>query len=50
VPEAGHPRDVDRGLLLELNADRVRLWMFARAAAEARADWSMKVARALDET
>jgi hypothetical protein len=50
VPEAGHPRDVDRGLLLELNADRVRLWMFARAAAEPRDTWdadSLALARRL---
>lgn len=35
--------------LLEVDAERVRLWMFARAAAEARDDWDvwMELARAL---
>jgi streptomycin 6-kinase len=36
--------------LLEVDAERVRLWMFARAAAESRDDWddaSMELARAL---
>jgi len=37
--------------LLEVDADRVRLWMFARAAAENRDDWDeseAELARALD--
>ena len=38
--------------LLEVDRERVRLWMFARAAAEPRADWSsdnsVALARALD--
>lgn len=36
--------------LLELDAERIRLWLFARAAAESRDDWdeaSMDLARAL---
>lgn len=39
--------------LLELRAERVRLWMFARASAEPRARWdqeSMRLARALAGT
>jgi streptomycin 6-kinase len=36
--------------LLGLDGDRIRLWLFARAAAESRDDWdeaSMDLARAL---